>query len=1496
MRKNMHNKVEKRAIKLELVLFLMIILVALVSAENKPFLYNSNPVVPEQGSLEVQGDLNVDLFTGAAVYNYPIDVSPGTNGLAPIVNLFYNSQAIKGNPGITGNGWKLTESYIQRDTNNSFDNVTGDSYRLVLEGVPYELAYDSDDERFHTKIESFLNIKNMSGGADNDYEVYWEIKKTDGTNYRFGYFNFSETKSNLHDYVWRWNLDLINDTYDNKVFYNYTENKFAEDNGTVYLDSVFYNNDKQRKIDFTYELTDRPDLRSVYEEGNNVKISRRLKEVGVYVNNNQIKRYVLKYNVPKDVSTLSYLVNITEIGEGNITDLPPKKFVYNEANEMNEVGGFGWRNETKLVITDSNCFVSSGFEDRGLRLVDFNRDGLLDLQSGAVINYTSLVNTKNGWVIDERWVSPIYYVDTVNHVDQGARIVDINNDGLQDVLKGVINTQAGNGLCALGYQRTSYIHNGTNWTGSNETAPPVCFSRIPNHEDSGARIVDINNDGFPDILLGNGTDSRAYIHDGSGWVEDNLFAPPMPFSWQNYIDRGSRLADVNGDGLVDFLWGVKNTGHCFDVIDKLTWLNNGTGWQRDDAWIVPECFVDNLGKEFGIRLGDVNGDGLIDIIKGIKSDLETCNLGTDRQAYINTGNGWSRNDSYAPPTNNFCFVKFAGQDLGVRMGDLNGDSLVDLSIARAGNNEYCYVGNGVRETWVNKEAKINLLKEINLEFGGNITIDYQKSTSLEKVEGDAVGNLGFNVWVVGNITEDNQIEGVHNNTVFREYNYSKGFYDYPDSEFRGFEIVEEKIEDKTTKHYFNQSDSLKGREFKTEILDDNDNLYQVTEKTFEDEDKGGYFVVSLIKNLEFTYDGDTDNKTKETSYDYDVFGNLIYKHSKGNIGDTEDDNYEFYDYVTNNNSWIVNTLKNYTLFDEDNATMLRGAIYRYDDLSFGVSPTKGGLTTQEDLIVDGKNRVTNSSYDGFGNVVNQTNSNGERTEFIYGVSDNTNTFVDKIIDAKGFVTNYSYDLGSGNLLGEVDSNGFIKNYTYDELAIDENTILPLDSFTYPTQEYSYDFETVDEGKIIVKQREEVSRGTLDSYKFYDGFGRLIQSKKEGRNNKQIVIDYYYDGLGRIEKQSNPYFVSFSADYTTPDIDVSGTVYVYDQLDRIINITNPDLSEKGIIYDDWNVAVYDENLNKKSYEVDAYGNIVFVFEYNNGEVYETTYAYNGASELMSIEDSLSNNWSYSYDELGRKIEDKDPDKGIWNYSYDSVGNLISQTDSRNKTIDIEYDGLNRKTKEITEGDNINYTYDSYTDGTLSGMNSNNLTFNYSYDDRLRNIKKELEVLGINFPIDSVYDSADRVVSQILPDGRNVSFDYDEQGLVFEIEGYANISYNANSNPLNISYNNNLLTNYAYNESNFRLSEIETAGKQDLDYKYDKVGNVVGINDSVNNLNYSMSYDDLGRLVSTDVVGALSVNLDFVYDQIGNLVNVTGTNNALYSYGGERPHAVGRVEYY
>lgn len=1520
---------------------LFIFFIGFTGAQEQYVPNNLNIIEPNMhkvDNLNLGENTQIDLFTGAAVYDYSFDVPPGTNGLKPEVTLSYNSHNSLNKPNLLGSGWTISRSYIQRETNYTPINTGDDYFTLVLNGVPLKLGYSSLDNRFHTEIESFVYIKNYSGGSNSNGQ-YWQLKTKEGNSYRFGFYNFSETVSNQQNYVTQWYLDLVNDTYGNSIFYNYTENPYSGDAGATYLDKISYNNDKSREIKFFYESSARPDGIITFDNGNKVSYARRLKEIGIFVNNNLNKKYAFSYSSIDNTIPVTILSNITKFGTDNVSFIPPTKLSYYPL-KINWQENNAWKIPgCSSSASFESCFVTPAFVDNGIRFADVNRDGFVDILRASPLTegwgyaYTKTwISNGTGWNVDSSWSMPSNdcsgssyfgcFIDSSHNIN-GVQVADINRDGFADIVRASADN-AGSGSAP--YSKI-WLNNGTGWVVNATWQNPGCTSSAnyktcfvtSSNKDNGVRLVDVNGDGLLDLMRASAGSNAwsypytaIYLNNGSGWSSSSGWSLPDCYNSanfesclvkSNYNDNGVRIIDVNGDGLPDVVRASPNDeGWSYDTAK--TWINNGSGWVVDNTWKMPSCigdfgsqyeacFITPDYKDNGVRLADINGDNLPDILR---ASSDSPGSSAFSKIWINNGTGWVVNSSWSPPhcidDNNYesCFVRPAAlNNNGVQLEDVNGDGLLDFVRASA-TQEDSYA-----KTWVNNGTKTGLLSVATNTLGGNRLFDYQKSVYLNNKGNDSFKDMGFNLWVVSNLTHFNNMSGIHNLTTVILYNYSGGVYNYKSREFRGFSLSEEKINQRVINHTFYQTDSLKGRELRTEISDSG-KIYSIVENNWNATNQNGYVIVSLLEKSDKLYDGALSNpKIKNITYKYDSFGNIIFLHEKGDVS-YSDERYSIYNYITNNNSWIVDKVSNYTILDDNNLTV-RSVIYSYDNLPFGSAPNKGSVTKKEELNNIGNNKIANYSYESFGNLVNETDANGNVVKYLYGLRDSTHTFADRVFNSKNHQFDYYYDMGTGNIIAYIDSNGLSTNYTYDIFGRKIQEIAPYDSLTYPTQEIQYQFDGIAPERIITKQRESNgSANALDRYEFYDGLGRMIQVKSEHINSQQVTRDIYYDKLGNINSQSNPYNIPFYENYSSPNTTVYSTRYEYDPIQRVVKIINPDSTFKNITYDHWNITILDEQGNTKKYLLDAYGRTISVIEYLSGSSYSTTYFYNGANDLVAIRDSLGNYFNYSYDLLGRKIKDVDPDRGTWTYYYDSVGNIITQSDARNKNITFDYDSLNRKISEVADEGNITYVYDIEKNGTLARALMPFMNFSYGYDSRLRKTSENKSIDGLNFVALWFYDSLNRVTSQRLSNGKNITIFYGNNGLISNISEIFYVDYTENNHPRYVNYSNGLSTAYSYNNSNFRIKEIKTGNKQSLNYAYDKLGNVILIIDSVNAVNYSMGYDGLYRLTNANITGSLNASLGFVYDQIGNIRNVTGTYFAEYYYQSAGPHITSKFIYY
>jgi RHS repeat-associated protein len=1471
---------------LTISLLLLVLAIPVVADDSyKPYLHEAN--VPEHPKVRLYGSYSTDLFPGSATYTYPIEIPEGTNGLKPSISITYNSQTLELRPGILGAGWTTTKNYVYRDVNSTPDDTSDDNFKLLLNDVSYDLVYVPSDGFYHTKIESFIRIQNLTG-ASNSYGSYWLVTLRDGTQYRFGYNLDSELTSNTgRSYALRWSLDQIKDTHDNKIFYSYLEDPNAEDKGAVYLSKIEYNNDRQRKIQFSYEASVRSDIRTVYEQGNVVAESRRLINIDVSSNGALVRKYTFEYTDLNSEMSLSSLSKIKYLGSDGSSILHQISFEYYQSSPGFTKSTSQWTSPTSFSLDD---------KDYGVRLVDLNRDGFIDIIKARQVTGEMKVwinDKNNGWIdATSTWSPPVWitkspairkylsgwlefaYFDrygygmvrftcptnynnqsvegcewgvsymcgdswngystgnTINpgeeyvrcyyggkgvnlysmccmnesvhncdgtpidccdkieiremngcvqdvcvgsktfwpndgtvswcakswayrpyttiEPDNGVRFVDFNNDGLVDILQGVDGVSK------------AWINNGNGWTDvSSMWAPPVDFAS--NVNDQGVQFVDFNGDGRIDLLQAVNRDGnevkKAWINNGNGWTDVSLkWQPPIVFV-NSSRDTGARVEDVNGDGLPDIIFANDTT--------KNAWLNTGNNWtDASSVWSPPATFItsNSNGSDNGVRFADVNGDGLVDILEDYANGTRT-----DRGAWINSGHGWIYNIAWQSPEP---FTK-DGKNIGRRVADVNGDGFADIVVAHTNSS------GDFKWTWLRNQNTPFVLKKITNELGGITSISYRSSTGFNNNGEDSLSDIGFNIWVVGNVNQDNSMSNSFKAVGVTSYGYANGNYDYQDFEFRGFGKVNETLPDNSLAiHYFHQDKARKGKEYRTEIYNSDGNIFSKVENIFDKIDLNGYFKVLLSSQTNYLYDGILNNpKTTKVSYSYDNFGNFIERVSNGDVNVAGDEKDEKYFYVINTTAWIVNKPSEYQLFSSDYSTKVKDMMYSYDGNSVGGDVSKGDVTQIETWInpSTGERHVVRYEYDNYGNVIRVIDPLNRVKSFNYGVRDTTFTYLDSSTNVLSQRTDYKYDLGTGNLLWTVEA-GANRSYYYDVFGRIVKEVQPFDSFAFPTKSYTYTFDGISPEVIKVTSLASANK-IYDFYFYYDGFGNFIQYRKPADGNQQIVKNFFYDGLGRVVREQNPYFDSFSTDLNAPSSTIGSTSYIYDPLGRVYFVLNPDGTNKTINFNRDIITAYDENGHRKAYILDAYDRITKVLEYNNKptmnqnfetDVYNTSYVYDTVDNLIKINDNLGNFYSFTYDSLGRRIALSDPDLGEWIYTYDLNGNLITQKQQGTGNLVTgdgyyrDYDALNQlirirngstPTSPILE----NYTYDPFGQRIKLQINDSAKTKIYTP------FKEFMRVVNSSGTYDYTYIYQDgTLVARLNPDGSKYCYHSDHLG--------------------------------------------------------------------------------------------------------------------------------------
>ena len=211
---------------------------------------------------------------------------------------------------------------------------------------------------------------------------------------------------------------------------------------------------------------------------------------------------------------------------------------------------------------------------------------------------------------------------------------------------------------------------------------------------------DVNGDGYGDILIGDAgvAYGKVYLIFGkpTGWTKNaNPSTADVTFIGENVTDVAGYsftiAGDMNGDGLDDIVIGAGNAKHglinpgaVYIIFGRTTGWPQTMNLSKADASFLGENDQDGAGGSVTAE-GDVNGDGLADLLVGAES---YDGLGKDSysgKAYLILGktSGWTKYKNLSQADGTF-IGEYIYDDLSsfsTGSGDLNGDGLDDVIMA-----------------------------------------------------------------------------------------------------------------------------------------------------------------------------------------------------------------------------------------------------------------------------------------------------------------------------------------------------------------------------------------------------------------------------------------------------------------------------------------------------------------------------------------------------------------------------------------------------------------------------------------------------------------------------------------------------------------------------------------------------------------------------------------------------------------------------------------------
>ena len=535
-----------------------------------------------------------------------------------------------------------------------------------------------------------------------------------------------------------------------------------------------------------------------------------------------------------------------------------------------------------------------------------------------------------------------------------------------------------------------------------------------------------------------------------------------------------------------------------------------------------------------------------------------------------------------------------------------------------------------------------------------------------------------------------------------------------------------------------------------------------------------------------------------------------------------------------------------------------------------------------------------------------------------------------------------------------DANRASTGYTYDQWGRPTAVTRPDDTSANPTEAYVY-YDALRPFRLDTKVREVSGCAgcSQPTVTFYDGFGRVIQTKVESQNDSEMIVtDTRYNALGQVQDQYVPYKLNNSTtfyDFVALNTAQPKTTTTYDALGRVTKVTAPDGTASETLYrvevnpadPDFNTprpAVYSIDANRHFVRraSDVFGNLRSVSESTGswpvgqayptwGSDYRTRYTYDVAGRLLTVQDHAYNQTTLTYDTLGRKRTMSDPDMGAWSYAYDAAGNLVRQTDTKNQRICFYYDALNRlKGKTYSTGaadcppdpgyagytvknyyDDTTYTYsEGSTTVTNKGLGRRTQMVDVSgstqwvYDGRGRLRKETKSVTGAgSFMTQWDYDAADRLTVQKYPGGNagqageQVNFAYAPSTWLQSVSGAA-------------IYVGDTTYNALGQVTERRLGSATGVLRQLYDYTAAENFRLVSLKAGTaapytNRQNLSYTYDDVGNVLTISDAAAYggSQTQTFTYDPLDRLstAQASGTppNYGAYSQKSYAYDAIGNL---
>ena len=1460
----------------------------------------------------ISGNFDVSQ-TGAAIYNVPIEVLPGIQGMQPNLSLIYNSQS---GTGVAGMCWNLSGlSMISRAPKNYYHNnersgiIWDNTSPLALDGqrlIRVDMGmYGNDSVEYRTEsgLDRIVgyNIKPWGPLTFKVYTKDGKILEYGNTSMVNSYFPIRLNNTNIASasavYHLGWALTRVIDANNNFVDYTYSSDMTYSSGyynyNNVRATSISYGNhtggtkETVGKVDFQYIQRTHP--YSAYIDGMEMSNQYLLDKIEIKgVNDLLADTYEISYMSQDDNDFLTQIKKVNSSGEFIL----PLEFNWRSMSYQYAHSNYLVFGPTPAFATPQN---TTRFEPTHYGDIDGdgNTDVLVQARANSGIYYWILY-LNNG----DNTYRCLYQSVWDHEYEQTFLFLDLDGTG-EKLYVGRYRQEGslwGYYLDCYKYQNNRLIE---------DVAGNIRIPASGNYDRDARRnfrvlAADFNGEGKPQFIL-----FRQNHIVASQLGLGNIY---FPFANGNPSSR-ILLTDTNGNGKIEIAYRRENTIGFFE--------NEGNGF-------VSINYTDKIDKNDEVYTGDFNGDG--------NTDLLVRKNGSQKKwtSFISTGSSFIEKDisSYIPWQE--------GQDVIILDINKDGKSDVFIKTARPYYDIYyrtslnLYISNG--NDFITKTLATNsLLKAGNCHIVSNFRTGNDKDIFLSYNAGG--GSTGPHLISLCYGIQFNKISDIKDSfgqqlsISYQDYknpNPSLAFQDLIDFENEGrtiihhhtpkLEVVNRVIAPNTNQSYeytfpevhrqargflgfshIKTTDNIRSFVAESEsrfnstyhFLYPYRNTVKTTGGTLVNETVSAYTVSGAGMGRYFlkhdsliSTDALTGTTVKASYSNYDVERNprTIKTDYGSGISNTETVTY------SSAGSRFLNKIASRQVTQQapGQANVVRREYFSYD----GKGNPSYHVTDSTDV---NKVQTFYGSYDKYGNPGKITTvANGATRSQMLTYTSSGRLVKTNRNDQLNETVTYDYEPLRLLLTSETDRIGTTR-YEYDRSGRLRFTIYPDGVRTAHALQWAGTLPGKPANAKFYSYTE--TSGQSPVWVWYDAQGREIRRDAYGLNGKKVLVETEYNAKGELLRVSEPYFENTNKTYAA--------TYAYDNFGRISNMYSP-MGTARYTYSGLTTTVTAPSGTGKT-TINPVG-WVLEEEINGKKVNFTHYA---SGQIRTSTPQDGHTITLEYDLQGNRMRLTDPDAGVITTQYDGWGQLVRHEErvhlnSSPIVTTYNYHPSGLLNNRLRNGETTNYGYDSYNrlqSISISGRHEQS----FVYDGYDRIIQSTNTVDGSKVFTNQVeYDRLGRVSKETYPGGYFITNHYDPNGYLTGILDSNNASiWNAlESNAkgqLTLTSHGGRVTIHRFDARGFPVS-IASSGIMDMRYSFTSKGNPDYRLDNLTGHRESFVYDPLNRLTEWKIhrnnvhqsTNTLSYNP--VTGLISSKSDLGPSSVMNYGESGQPPHAL------